>query len=619
MMAGMFRYVWLGCAALIAFFCATTMLFASAHAVSVEDPLRLLAQGSGCSAWSHIRTLHFSGRTSGDGLQGPDSVDLDTQTGAYTERWTNDAFSTVSGFDGRAAWSVDRSGAAHAFNAAFATELARTDAWVARQGWCAPDRGGAKVLRSARTIERGIAYDVLSVSIPGGSVITLWLDGSGRLMRTVEQQEESRIETRFSQYRNIDGVPMPFRAESIDLSDGDSTVTTWNSVVEEPRRALADYQVPALPNDFSHFSGTTSPPAHFEGPKIFVDAIINGHGPFPMILDTGGHLILTPKTAQRLGLAAQGNGVGTGAGAGTVHVGFANIRELRLGRAVLRNQSAKVLRLHYSPSYRGPRPEVAGVIGLELFERYAVTVDPSRGVVSLANFETAQHHAGTALPISFTEDAPLVPGALFNQRGVLEIDTGNGGPVIVEPIFAKNHGITRAFRSGPASGGTGVGGAFTSSLGRVPLEIGPFHLSREGAELIRDAVGADATVVTAANIGTSVLSRFIATFDYHQHTLTLVPIPSATQRPLVDTGMGLARLANGRFRVTDVSAGSPAAKAGLQVGTVVVSVGGQPSSGLGTVDINQLAANQSGGKLQLIGIRNGKMRTYELPMIDLVP
>jgi len=603
---------------LVIFACA--LASQSARSTPASAPLARLAATSGCTAWERIGALHFRGRTVADGFAGPDTSTYDARSGAYVDRWDNGHFPSRSGYDGRAPWSVDPSGANHVFNAPFSLALARTDAWIDRQGWCEGGGGGATVTKDAQVAEHGHLFEVLSVSIPHASGVELWLDENGHLARTVEQQIESRVETRFGDIRDIAGVPIAFRIESHDLSTGDLTTTSWNSVIATAAISKIAYQPPPQPRDYSRFAATTVVPAHFEGPKIFVDAIINGRGPFPLILDTGGHLVLTPETAARLGLVASGRVLGTGAGSGIVREGFAKVSELRLGGAVLKNQNAKVFALHYGPGYRGPRPHVAGVIGLELFERYAVTIDPGMRTVTLANFEHVSRKRGIPLPILFAEDAPMIAGTIEGHEALLEIDTGNGsGSTIIEPLFAARTGIARVFGHGPTSGGSGVGGAYTSSLGRVRIGFGPVTLSRERAELVHDAAGADATVVTAANIGTSVLSRFVQTFDYRDGLMLVRPVPGATATPVVSAGIAFVRLGDGTYRVAKVVDGSAAALAGLRVGTVIHSVAGHPSATLGTVDIGQLEQRSLGRPFEMVGSLNGTTRIYTLRLREELP
>src|SRR5262249_19198545 len=108
---------------------------------------------------------------------------------------------------------------------------------------------------------------------------------------------------------------------------------------------------------------------------VTIEARINGAGPFAFILDTGGHDILTPEVAQQLGLKAVGHGESGGAGEGKLSESAVRVRSVQIGDATLDDQYFSVIPLQYSTVERGAKPALAGIIGLELFERLTVRID----------------------------------------------------------------------------------------------------------------------------------------------------------------------------------------------------------------------------------------------------
>src|SRR5208282_1362132 len=65
--------------------------------------------------------------------------------------------------------------------------------------------------------------------------------------------------------------------------------------------------------------------------RIFVNVMINGHGPFHMILDTGASLAVSPEAAQKAGLIAAGTSVTGGVGEKSVEAQNSHVRDLTLG------------------------------------------------------------------------------------------------------------------------------------------------------------------------------------------------------------------------------------------------------------------------------------------------
>jgi len=80
-------------------------------------------------------------------------------------------------------------------------------------------------------------------------------------------------------------------------------------------------------------------PIFVENGQVIVDVTINGRGPFPMMLDTGGVETVTPEAAAALGLEVEGDGTALGSGEGAVAVAFTRAKEMRLGDAKLLDQT----------------------------------------------------------------------------------------------------------------------------------------------------------------------------------------------------------------------------------------------------------------------------------------
>src|SRR2546428_9317447 len=50
---------------------------------------------------------------------------------------------------------------------------------------------------------------------------------------------------------------------------------------------------------------------------VYIEAKVNGKGPYTFIVDTGGHTLLSPRVAAEAGLKVEGAGVTSDGGAGT--------------------------------------------------------------------------------------------------------------------------------------------------------------------------------------------------------------------------------------------------------------------------------------------------------------
>ena len=320
---------------------------------------------------------------------------------------------------------------------------------------------------------------------------------------------------------------------------------------------------------------------------------LNGLGPFTFELDSGGHFILDAAVAKLAGLSPQGAFSSTGAGNGVARVGFVRVHTVKLGDATISDLPAKVRSFSPEANDRGPLPPRAGIIGLELFERFSVGIDRRRKVVTL-RLPGAPYPdpPGTALPLLFDEDAPLVRGTIDGLPGNLMLDTGNAGSVIVEDFWARQNGMTGRLGAGLfdgavrfSSGTVGVGG--TSLSGETLSYYGP---AERGSEYTRSV---------AAILGEPLLSRFDAFYDYARGTVWLDQVDGTEALAFNRSGLVIDKSADGNFSVRSTMPGSPAAQAGLQKGDVVTGIAGRPARLLSRADVNALFRQPAGTMVTL--------------------
>src|SRR5262249_58007548 len=131
---------------------------------------------------------------------------------------------------------------------------------------------------------------------------------------------------------------------------------------------------------------------------ITITATLNGKR-YDFIVDTGGHDILTPDVARALGLEPVGAGASGGSGEGTLAQQDVRVASMQIGGATLRDQHFYVIPLQYDTVERGTKPPLAGILGLELFERLAIRIDYGARTMTLRTFAPApraRHSRGRA-------------------------------------------------------------------------------------------------------------------------------------------------------------------------------------------------------------------------------
>ena len=466
--------------------------------------------------------------------------------------------------------------------------------------------------------EGGRSFDAWRITPEGGAPVELWYDRVTRhLDRAFLQQAETSLVRHFADWRAVDrGHLLPFSENDEYIEDESEVVFRAAAAVVKPAAAGDDFLRPAEPHDASIRNGrgvAKIPYSDDHRTRIYVPVYLNGQGPFVFELDSGGHFILDTAIAKHIGLVPKGAFSSTGAGNAVARVGFVRVHELRIGNAVLSDQPAKVRSFSFNANERGARAPRAGILGLELFERFTVGIDRRRKRVSL-QLRNAPYlrPAGSALPLLFDDDAPLVRGDVHGRPGTLMLDTGNAGATIVEDFWARKNGLTAQLGAGVSDG------EVRYSTGK--MTVGPASLADETLSTYGPAErGSEYTRSAAAILGEPLLSRFDAVYDYSRNIVFMNQISGISRLAFNRSGLILDKREDGTFSVHSTMAGSPAAQAGLQKGDVIDAIAGTPSRLLSRADAGALFKQAAGSQVDLHLLHPGSgPRTIRITLRDLL-
>lgn len=593
--------------------------------------LQQLRQAHGGDRWSSVGALLADGRETGDGLSGAMHAAVDLRSGHFAVRASNPVHPRADGLDAQGRWHQDMSGLVHPFDSAEARAMAITESWVERFGvLTAPAAASYRALPDAT--EDGRRFARVEATPRGGRPATLWIDkATHRLDRAVWPGSFLIMTRHYADYRPVEGLQLPFRVENsaataTGTSDGDSVdvIERYQPLATLPADALDRPDGTVRDVAMRDRATRTTTPMHFQGNVLLVEASINGSQPLPFILDTGGHAILTEDTAKQLGLASQGKGVSTGSGPGSMSTAYTKVAKLTMGAADIRDQTFLVMPYGYGFAERGDQPPIAGILGLEIFERFAVTFDYDHGQLVLQPFD---HGApppavkGNSLPLRFTLDMPVVDASLDGRHGVFGIDTGNSGFTLLFPQWAEREGLLAHYAKGYPQTTGGVGGAFLSHIAHMrSMQLGNAAVGNPLAQLTRADAGATGNPTEAGNIGQDVLSRFNVHFDYRRQTMTLLPRDQLPPRRFATAGLRAAKVDaqhGDRFKVSWVVPGGPAAEAGLRKGDEIVAVDGRPARAIGGDTFRQASNARAEGTVLALKLADG--RDLRIGMRDIAP
>ena len=581
-----------------------------------------------CIGWNKVVTITTRGRTEDEGFKGAVTKTLDARTGKYVFVGDYGMYKVADGFDGKFDWSQDWSGASHYLNSRAAQSISITRAWLRRRGWCQSNLEQAEITALPDKVDGSTAETVWRVTPKNGSAAVLNFARDTGLLRSSEIRKEfNRYIQRYDDWKDIGGgVLFPFTQRN-GSPDEDATVSTVAAANYDARQGpTSAFAKPAQPRDYRILGGAHSATVPYEDGgrgRIYVSVLIDDQGPFPFEVDTGASLILTPETAAKIHLVPVGNIANSGGGPGIDHSGLVRTREIRIGSAIIQNQIANVLAISKIGNDRGARPPRAGILGLELFERFAVQLDRTAKTLTLTPLERFQGVTGDrTIPIRFTDDSPEVLGSFNGVSGDFMLDTGDAAPAIIYGYWAEEHGLAQRLSRGVQWSGVGVGGEFPVLLSRGDFTLGPLNLPRQVVSYrALGKHGDSSTHLLAGIIGESALYRFNMTYDYGHQVVWVDPKPKVPERAYNRAGLELRRDATGMLEITIVAPNSAGAIAGLKVGDRISAINSQPVSQLAPSDALVIFAGPIGSKVDLLVTPkdSGAPRSIEIQLEELLP
>ena len=562
----------------------------------------------------------------GSGLTGTATHTSDLATGAYVDSLKADVLATGEGFDGETPWMRDISGANTSQEGGDRVVIAVNQAYRDANLWWRADRGGAQVEYVGRESLDGVMADHLAVTPKGGRRFEAWFDADTHLLvRTAEPKMFFKTRVLYGDFRQEGGVMVAHEVTS-DPGTGESSYDhlKLEKLTLGPARPLSAYARPtAAPTGAMLEGGKSSITVPFRllNNHIYVQAKVNGKGPYNFIVDTGGHNLISPRVVDEAGLKKVGEIAMSGAGDKTSSGGFAQGADIEVGGVRLVGQTGFVTEI-YRPEIEGI--PVDGMVGFELFRRMAVVIDYGKQTLTFTEPSkfTPPTDAGKPIPFKFYDHLPDVAGFIDDIPANFDIDTGSRSEMdITGPTVARYQLKSRFSKGVSAITGWGVGGPSRSYTVRLPsVTLGGVKVDAPTAGLSEDKGGSMSDGNFQGNIGSGFLKRFVVTFDYAHQRMWLKPIvPAPVDAGRFDrSGMWINAGADG-YSVTAVSAGGPAEQAGLAAGDVIVALDGQPAAAEKLSDARiLLRARPAGSPIEARVKRDGAERTVTITLKDQI-
>ena len=397
-------------------------------------------------------------------------------------------------------------------------------------------------------------------------------------------------------------------------------VIVWLLGVFSLANAQATPSNPAANFRFSAGQSALRIPFELDNNLIFIRTRVNNSAPLWFLLDTGADIsVIKRSRAQALGLSFKGNGQ-TGASGGTVE--FANLTNVifNLPGADILNPTVAAVPLESAEPRLGRT--VDGILGADLFNRFVVDIDYAAQVINLYDPQSYQYSGrGEIVPLTLTENIPFVRARLTQPKGgtadgTFEIDTGANSTVLLNTPFVKTHKFIVPVKT-VALNGFGVGGGTHALLGRLEkLQLGRFVIKNPLVRFSQDEKGELASAAYSGLLGGELLRRFRVIFDYAHQRMMLEAAAHFAEPDEFDMSGAMFDSAAPNFnifKVREVIADSPAAKAGLVVGDIVTAIDGKPTAELNSEQLRRMF-RQNKRMYRLDIERGGKMLKTQITL-----
>lgn len=610
---------------------------ANARAESTPEAARVVARyleaTGGAAAFAAESTFYTHARLEAFGFTGV----LESWSGRgdrHASRTELGPFKlSEGGRDGRA-WRTDPTTSRIVALADHDLREAIVGAWFERERWAEPDQGGGRLRHAGAERDSSGPCTVLEASAPASEGLKprrLWFrDRDGLLVRIESPRDNGLVLTELSDWRRVAGRLRPHRTvtRAANMPANVLTAITDSIAVNLSLDGVAfDVPVAAASGvSWGKQQGLATLPLDYRARHLWVKVRLADGSVHDFLFDTGASVtVLDSAFVARAGLTTEGRMQAAGAGA-SGSASFTHLPELTLVGADgdgITVRDLKVAVLSVSPSF-APYfwREVPGVIGYDVISRFVVTMDYDTETLTLRDPSSGAYAgAEKPLPMVMNGTVPAITAQVAGHEGLFRLDLGSSSTVDLHTPFVKRHGLVARLRHPMRVIGTGFGGEFSSSLGRLDrMQVGRFAWDDPMVTCSEAVEGAFASEDFAGNIGNRLLERFKVTLDYERRQVVLEPGARVAQRDrFTQVGAQLAREGD-RVTVRSVLPGSPALKAGLREGDRVLRIDGED---LAALDVGALDARfeqrPEGTNVRLDVERDGRTRKLNVRLREMLP
>jgi hypothetical protein len=325
------------------------------------------------------------------------------------------------------------------------------------------------------------------------------------------------------------------------------------------------------------------------------------------IFDTGsGGISLDSTTAAELGLVLSPSDRTIRGIAGIRQVSFANNHRLRLPGLEVDSLNFHINDYSLLSAAYGFR--VDGIIGYSFFRRFIVKIDYDRFTIDVLQQGNYRYPRGGHLLRPAIAGLPMQYAEIADSRRLLGrfyLDTGAGLCLLLSEDYCADSNIFAGSKKFFNTVAEGLGGKKEMKISVLKaFKLGPYRFRQVPVFVFDDEYNVTSYPFLGGLIGNDLLRRFNLVINYARSEIHL--LPNTHFKEAFDysyTGLSLY-MEGSEIVVADVIPGSPAEKAGLQLGDVVLGVDNNLTNNLQQY---KTQLQNTAQKIKILYRRNGSL------------
>ena len=262
---------------------------------------------------------------------------------------------------------------------------------------------------------------------------------------------------------------------------------------------------------------------------------------------------------------------------------------------------------------------IDGIIGYSFFSRYIVKINYDVNMLEVWRQGAIKYPRQGYLMKPLISSIPIMNATIkdaYSVDGNFYFDTGAGLCLLMSEDFANDKKVIKKGRKMTLTQAEGLGGKKTMFVTTVKqVKFGPFKFRKVPAHIFKDEFNVTAYPVLGGLLGNDIFRRFNLVLNYATKEIHLLPNSHYSDEfDYSYTGMGIYFI-NGDIVVEDVLAGSPAEKAGIQIGDKILAVNKNFTN---NIQVYKNMFQIPGSKLNVIIIRGGLPITLTLKVKSIL-